>query len=165
VQPATAPPLAVRWLAVAAVLTIAVPAAAIAASTPLEPPPPKAVVQEFPGGNILTPVDDGVKAETTRVGNAQRLTWSSGGPWRADVFYRVYRSDGPGPDTECLQSSGVAWYCYLRMTPVATTREREFVDESAPPGATYRIGVGTNWLDDPELGDVFAFSPPVRAAP
>jgi len=39
------------------------------------------------------------------------------------------------------------------------------VDSSAPTaGATYRIGVGTNWADDPEEGDVFVFSPPVPAA-
>ena len=34
---------------------------------------------------------------------------------------------------------------------------------TAGGGATYRIGVGTNWIDDPEAGDVFAFSPPVLA--
>jgi hypothetical protein len=45
--------------------------------------------------------------------------------------------------------------------PIATTRDREFVDTSGPARATYRIGVGTNWIDDPEFGDVFAFSPPV----
>ncbi len=44
---------------------------------------------------------------------------------------------------------------------VATTRDLTFVDENAPPSATYRVGVGTNWADDPEAGDVFAFSPPV----
>jgi hypothetical protein len=49
----------------------------------------------------------------------------------------------------------------VKGTAIATTREPTFVDTSAPPNATYRIGVGTNWIDDPEAGDVFAFSPPV----
>ena len=84
-----------------------------------------------------------------------------GGPWRADVFYRVYRHDGPGDDTLCLLSASVAWYCLLNSEPIATTRDLSFVDESAPPTATYRVGVGTNWIDDPEAGDVFAFSLPV----
>jgi hypothetical protein len=64
---------------------------------------------------------------------------------------------------QCALSASVAWYCYLRGVPIATTREPEFVDPSPPPGATYRIGVGTNWIDDPEAGDVFAFSPPASA--
>jgi len=34
----------------------------------------------------------------------------------------------------------------------------EYVDLEGPPGAWYRIGVGTNWLDDDTQGDVFAFS-------
>jgi hypothetical protein len=38
------------------------------------------------------------------------------------------------------------------------------VDPLAPPNATYRIGVGANWLDDPDEGDVFAFSPSVSAS-
>jgi hypothetical protein len=164
VRPAAAPSLAPKWLLVAAALILAVPAAVIFVSSPLAPSTAKTVVQEFGSGNILTPVDTGVRLATTRVGGAQRLTWR-GGPSRADVFYRVYRTDRPGPDTACLVSAGTAWYCYLRSTPIGTTRKREFVDPSPPPGATYRIGVGTNWLDDPRLGDVFAFSPPVQAAP
>jgi hypothetical protein len=48
--------------------------------------------------------------------------------------------------------------------PIATTRDLSFVDIDAPPTATYRIGVGTNWIDDPEAGDVFAFSLPVEAS-
>ena len=120
-------------------------------------------MQDFEDGNILTPVDDGVELRTERTGSGRLLTWTSGGAWRAGVFYRIYRYDGPGDDTVCLLSGGVAWYCFLRSQPIATTRDLTFVDESAPPTATYRIGVGTNWIDDPEEGDVFAFSPPVAA--
>ena len=45
---------------------------------------------------------------------------------------------------------------------IGTTRERVFVDNSPPPAATYRIGVGTNWADDPEQGDVFVLSPEIE---
>ena len=96
-----------------------------------------------------------------RDGSSRRLTWTDGGPWRADVFYRVYRHDGPGDDTICLLSASVAWYCLLNSEPIATTRDLSFMDEHAPATATYRVGVGTNWIDDPEAGDVFAFSLPV----
>ena len=155
-------PIAPRWIALAAVLTVAVPAVAIAASSRIEPPTP-AVVQEFPTGNILTPVDESIELEVERTGSGQELAWTTGS-WRANVFYRVYRTDQAGPDVQCALSSGAAWSCFLRTTPIHTTREQGFVDTSGPAGATYRIGVGTNWLDDPEQGDVFAFSPPVSAA-
>ena len=49
-------------------------------------------------------------------------------------------------------------------TPIGTTCDTAFVDASPSPSATYRIGVGTNWVDDPDEGDVFAFSPPVLAS-
>ena len=73
-----------------------------------------------------------VELRVERAGAGRRLTWTSGGPWRADVFYRVYRHDGTGEDTECSVSAGVAWYCVLRSEPIATTRDLTFVDESAP---------------------------------
>jgi hypothetical protein len=162
VRPVSSPRVSPRWLAVTALVTVVIPAAAVAASTPLEPPRTKTVVQDFEGGNILTPVDDRLDLRVARTTSGQRLTWPSGGDWRADVFYRVYRHDGEGEDTQCVASGGeVAWYCIILAQPIATTRELTFVDESAPASATYRIGVGTNWIDDPEAGDVFVFSPPV----
>ena len=47
------------------------PAVAIAVVAPLELPPTKAVVQDFEGGNILTPIDDAVelRAHRRRPGN------------------------------------------------------------------------------------------------
>ena len=64
-------------------------------------------------------------------------------------------------DTVCFSSGGVAIYFFIRGQPIATTPGFTYIDESAPATATYRIGVGTNWIDDPEAGDVFAFSLPV----
>lgn len=165
-RPPVPPPLDRRWLLLPAVVTLVLPAAAIALSSPLEPPPTRALVQDFAeGSNILTPVDPELEVEATPVGDTLRLTWHGDGPWRARVFYRVYRTDGPGQDTECLISGGTAWYCSLLASPIATTRAREYVDLAPPPGATYRIGVAANWADDPEQGDIFVFSPPVRPAP
>ncbi len=153
-------PVRPGWAALVAAVTVGVPAVAIAASTPLEGPS-LAVTQDDEGNFILTSVDDSIRLEVQPVGASRKLTWDDG-PWRADVFYRVYRSTGA--DVECENSDGhPAQSCYLRAEVVATTRNRTYVDDSAPPGATYRIGVGTNWIDDPEAGDVFAFSPPAAS--
>jgi hypothetical protein len=162
-EPPRGSPIAPRWIVVAAVLSVGLPAVALAASTPIENPTNE-VLQDDQGNNILTPVDEGIEVRVQRTATGQRLTWTDDTSWRADVFYRVYRHDGGGPDTECFLSGGVAWYCYIAGTPIGTTRESSFVDTSAPPDeATYRVGVGANWLDDPAQGDIFDFSPPVRA--
>jgi hypothetical protein len=162
-----APPTAnvsLRWIVAVALGTVAVPAVAIAASTPLGQNETKTVVQDFESGNILTPIDEGVALRVEATAAGRRLTWTGGGPWYADVFYRVYRTDDGHPDTDCFVSGGVAVYCVLRGQPIASTRSLTYLDASAPPTATYRIGVGTNWIDDPDEGDVFAFSLPVSAA-
>jgi hypothetical protein len=151
----------VRWVVVAFVLTIVLPAGAIAASSRITPPTP-AILPGGPGG-ILTPVDTSIAVATERVGKGQRLSWTDG-PWRANVFYRVYRSTRPEDDSSCVTSNSVAWVCYFNGEPIETTRNRTFVDPNPPRGATYRIGVGTNWANDPEFGDIFSLSPPVRAA-
>jgi len=159
-EPPSSSPVTRRWIVVAATLTMLVPAVGIAASSPAQRPTP-AIVQDFPGSNILTPVDSSISLHVEREGTARRLTWNRGANWRAGVFYRVYRNDGPGSDLHCSTSGGTAWYCILTGTPISTTRDTTFVDTTAPPSATYRIGVGTNWIDDPAAGDVFDFSPPV----
>lgn len=113
-------------------------------------------------GNTLVPVDDGIVSLTvTRDGQAQRLTWTDATP-HTRTFYRVFRTQGAGPDTSC--TSDGADRCELTMITLATTRERSYVDRSPEAGVTYRIGVAANWLDDPEQGDVLALSPPVHAA-
>jgi hypothetical protein len=147
---------------VALVLTAAVPVVATAASSRIEPPTP-AIVQEFPSGNILTPVDDGIDVSVETVDGGNRITWSSPIS-RADVYYRIYRSEGP-EDVQCALTARVAWSCYLRASIIATTADPEYVDTAAPEGGdySYRVGIGTNWLADPALGDVFVFSPPVPA--
>ena len=164
-QPAAAP-VSVRWVVLVLVASVAIPAVAIAASTPIQTPT-KAVWQEENGeAVILTSVDDDIDVRARRVPAGQLLTWSTGRPWRTNVFYRVYRTDAPGPDVACdHRDRSRAAYCVLKTDVIATTRKPVFVDRSPPPaGATYRIGVGTNWADDPEQGDIFVFSPPVPAA-
>jgi len=156
-------PVRPRWVAVALVLTVLLPAGATAASSRVSPPTP-AIVPIAASANILTPVDKGIALTSKRVGTREQLSWKDG-PWGAKVFYRVYRSTRPHGDLLCTTSSSVTWVCNFYGGQIGTTREHTFVDPSAPPGATYRIGVGTNWENDPNLGDIFAFSPLVRSSP
>jgi hypothetical protein len=150
-----------RWIVIVAVVTVLVPAVATAASSPIEPPAPPALVQLVGTATILTPVDESIELAVEKGGEANLLTWDDDG-WNSNVFYRVYRSLGTGPDTFCSTEAEASWSCYLEAEAIGTTRERTFVDGSPPPAATYRIGVGTNWADDPEQGDVFALSPEIE---
>ena len=157
----SSPPVARRWIAVVAALTVLVPAAAIAASSPVDGPE-HALTQDDAGNFILTSVDRGVQLRVEGAPDGNLLTWDDG-PWRAGVFYRVYRSDGE--DVECENTDGhPAQSCYLIGTLLESVLERTYLDTGGPSGATYRIGVGTNWVDDPAFGDVFAFSPAAVAA-
>lgn len=153
--------LRVRWVVVLLALTVVLPAAATGASSRVAPPTP-AIVPETASGDILTPVDTSIEVTAEKVGKGQQLWWRDG-PWRANVFYRVYRSTHPHRDLLCTTSNSVAWVCHFEGEQIGQTRDHTFVDADAPRGATYRIGVGTNWANDPNLGDVFAFSPLVRA--
>ncbi len=78
VRPPASSPVARRWLVVAAILTVAVPTAAIAASSPTDGPE-RAVMQDDAGNFILTSIDDGVEVEVARTDAGQQLTWSDGG--------------------------------------------------------------------------------------
>jgi hypothetical protein len=164
-RPPPAGRLSPRWVIAAAAVTVALPATAIAAASPVDGPE-RAVFQDDVGNYILTSIDDDVVLTATRSASRVELAWTPGGPWLGDVFYRVYRAYGPEPELECEHSDGAtATYCYVRGVPIGTTRDTTFVDAAPPPGATYRIGVATNWLNDSAEGDVFAFSRPVSPSP
>jgi hypothetical protein len=167
-RPPAARALRARWVAAVAVVTVLVPAAAFAAASPTDRPE-RGVFQYDVENFILTSVDNDVALTAERSGAGVELSWTSGGPWRGEVFYRVFRGDVPEPDRDwdCERSDGAtAYYCYLRSVPIATTRETTFVDPAPPPGgATYRIGIGANWVNDEQEGDIFAFSPPASVGP
>jgi hypothetical protein len=163
VRPPLTRPIAPRWVVVAAVVTVALPATAIAASSPLQDGS-RAIFQDDVENFILTPVDEEIELQVERADAGRRLTWTAPS-LRTNVFYRVYRKDPSLNEEECDPRPSGAAYCFVRAVPIHTTRETEFVDASPPAGATYRIGVGANWLDDPTAGDVFVFSPQMPANP
>ena len=161
--PPTEPRISRRWIVVVSIATVLVPAAATVASSPIQPPSPPALVQDSGTATILTPIDAFIALAATPTEAGTQLAWTVPDTWRADVFYRVYRSDGSDPDTVCTTEANVSWSCYLKAQAIGTTRDTTFLDPSLLPRATYRVGVGTNWADDPDQGDVFVLSPEVVA--
>lgn len=150
-----------RWVAVAAVPLAFLPIVWVAAARPIHDES-RAVLQDTGSTQMLTPVDPSIVVRVTPDGEARVITWDD--PHRrAKVFYRVFRTLGAEPDVLC-DTKGAA-DCVLEMIVLGTTRERRLVDGSPPPGVTYRVGVATNYRDDPAQGDVFAVSPPVRDLP
>src|SRR5207249_7478478 len=116
-----------------------------------------AVIQQVGGNILLTATDRGIHVSVMRQGSTRVLTWRTPryGP---KVFYRIYRTDNPRGDTRCENSGGSA-RCFLVSDVIATTTTNRFVDSSRHVQPYYRIGVGTNYLDDPSGGDVFIASP------
>ena len=115
------------------------------------------MIQQVGGNILLTAVDDGIHVTVSRQGATSVLTWRTPGYGPA-VFYRIYRTDNPRGDTRCENTGGSA-RCFLVSNAIATASTNRFVDASPPAKAFYRIGVGTNYLDDPSGGDVFVISP------
>ena len=64
------------------------------------------VLQDFESGTSSRRSTSASSSTCEPEGASRRLTWTGGGSWRADVFYRVYRHDGPGDDTTASCPSG-----------------------------------------------------------
>ena len=157
-SPPAATPSGSRPLALAAVILGVLPLVAVVILRPIASQDAKpAVIQQVGGNILLTAVDDGIHVTVTRRAGSRILTWRTPhyGP---AVFYRIYRTDNPRGDTRCENSGGSA-RCFLVSNVIATARSTRFVDPSPPEHPFYRIGVGTNYLDDPSGGDVFVVSP------
>ena len=154
-------PARVSWrvLAAAGVVFVALPLLAIAVARPLSRDEPEAITI----GSILTPVDRSIDVEVRADGASRSLSWSHRDFGSTEVFYRVFRTAAGGADFDCL--AGGSPDCRLQLLPLGTAREAAFTDLSPPADALYRIGIGTNWRNDSEGGDVIALSPPVRATP
>ncbi len=154
VQPSPSQPVGVRPVAAAGLLLAAVPLAVIVALPRIAAQDTKpAVIQQVGGNILLTAVDPKIHLSVTRRGGMRVLTWTTP-DYGPAVFYRIYRTDNPRGDTRCENSGGSA-RCFLVSDVIATTTTRRYVDSTLHAKPSYRIGVGTNYLDDPSGGDVF----------
>jgi hypothetical protein len=147
-EPVTSKPVSRRVLAIAAVLSL-VPIAIFSVMT-TKAGPERALVQ----AGILVPVDpDTVAVSATKDPSGVRLSWTDTTA-RAKTFYKVFRATGS--DVSCSDE------CVLQGETLAVVRGRTYVDRAPLANAVYRIGVAANWKNDPEQGDVFLLSRPVR---
>ena len=142
-----------RTLAVAAVALALLPVPLVLLARPLHEP--EAVLD--PVGSVYVPVTRGFGLGVDSARGVNTLSWRAPATGSSDVFYVVYRSRG-GDGTSCDHLPGGASYCSIRARLLGRTRATTFVDEQAPPEATYRVGAAANYRDDPRLGDLLLLS-------
>ncbi len=142
-----------RALIAAAVVLGLFPVVAAAASSPLRGP--DEVLQHI---EIAVPVR-GIELEATD-GPVVRLNWSKPDTGSTRVFYKLFRSPAD-TDYLCFTDGSGADRCTLVSVELQTLRKTNAVDRPGPGTWTYRVGAAANWIDDPELGDVFLLSNPV----
>jgi hypothetical protein len=147
-------PIGRRW-AIAAVVTLGlVPVGAVAAINPTDDP--NRVLQE---GGIATPVG-AIELRATSHGNLIALDWDAPRASGANIFYRLYGSPSAS-DHSCFEPTRGVGRCEVASPELRTTRRNFAVDSPGPGTWTYRVGAAANWVDDPEMGDVFLLSNPV----
>lgn len=147
-----------RPAVVGGALAVIVPFIAVSTTTKLDSAD-DFVLRKDGAAVFLTPVVDQLNPRIRETANGTRLVWTPVS-WRADVTYRVFRSDQPGTDVGCGVSGVLR--CSLLSTAIAETRGSAWLDEGPVPGAVYRVGASTDYRGIPG-GDVFAVSAPVRA--
>jgi hypothetical protein len=142
---------------VAVLLTAVVPMAATAAAS--RQGPPTAAILTGTQMPVPVDVDLGLKA-VVRHGRVL-LTWRAQHPAGGRVFYRVWRDRAtPARGLSCPAVPG-AQSCTLAFTEIGVTRQAARTDTPGAGAWTYRVGVATNWLDDPGYGDVYLASEPL----
>lgn len=112
------------------------------------------------GDNLIPVTPVGLHAVTK--GSSVRLSWQA--PTASSVFYQVLRREtqAPGTGVVCAGKPAAASDdCELLMNAAATTKATSAVDRPGRGTWEYRVGVASNWLNDPSLGDVYVVSPPV----
>jgi hypothetical protein len=142
-------------LAAAVAVFVVLPLGVIAATPQLQDGGRQAVIFD----DSLLPVSPDVRLGSTTEGDGVRLSWEAPRPGSATVFYRVLRAKGPS-DVACAGTRATD-QCRLYTELPASTRTTSYLDLPGPGAWTYRIGISANWLDDPNLGDVYVLSRPV----
>jgi hypothetical protein len=147
----------IRWSLVGAALLVSsvVPLAAFAAADPhgkLEPATLGATFMPVPVN-----VDLGLSASVR--GRRVTLSWRGGKPAGGPVFFRIWRGRSDG--LTCAPSPG-ARLCNLVLPEVGVTRVGRFVDRPGGGAWVYRVAIAANWLDDPQYGDPYLVSEPLR---
>jgi hypothetical protein len=142
-----------RSLIVAAVLFGLVPLVAAASLQPIQ-----GGSRALLTSDIEVPVDPGLDLRATVRSGTVLLNWEAPAGV-ASVYYRVRGFPG-SKDYFCITRGGAS-SCYYQGVLRRRTRSTHAVLRPGRGTWTFRVAVGTNWLDDPLMGDTFLISNPV----
>jgi hypothetical protein len=170
--PVVRPPrLGNRRVGVAVAVFALIPLVVVLAIRPMRAP---TAVKIFPDG-VFLPIDQGFHAEAAVQGPSVGLTWEPTSGPGVKVFYRVLRAPAYMTDPETAanppivrgikcqrRSGGAANDCsFFGTVVVGSTFARTFTDKPGPGRWTYYVAMGSNWLADPNFGDILLLSRPV----
>jgi hypothetical protein len=144
--------------ALIAVLSLS-PIALVAATTPIRGSNANAFVL----GNTLVPTSSAFHPRVDAANGTVRLRWQPVRSRAGATTYTIYRRPGSA-DVLCGPARNAPDLCTLAAAPVGTSRTTTFTDRPGKGVWTYRIGETANWLDDPNAGDVYVFSPRVTVS-
>jgi hypothetical protein len=147
-------------IAVSAALMAALsvfPIALVAATKPIRGSRADAFTLE----GTLVPTSRAFEPQARVRNGSVTLRWRSMEPFAGRMTYTIYRTSSTA-DVVCGPVPHAPDLCGLYADRVGTTRAPAFVDRPGSGRWIYRIGATANWLDDPQAGDVYVFSRPLR---
>ena len=113
-------------------------------------------------GDSMVPVSSAIALKARAKTGAAQLSWRPSRAGHSSFFYRIFRAPKANSGVSCANTLGSASDdCRLFMDSPGVTRLTSFTDQPGKGTWTYRIGVASNWLNDPRLGDVYVISAPV----
>jgi hypothetical protein len=154
-----------RELAVVGVVLFLVPALAFAAM----PPDQTRRATKISLRSLFLPIDESFRPRAQSQGGVLSVSWPAVSGY-AEPFYVVLRSPRryvfPASNDVVVQGQrcrtpGGAFHCTLEMEEIGRTTARSWREVPPRGDWTYRVGVAANWVDDPDLGDIFVVSAPL----
>jgi len=113
-------------------------------------------------GDSMVPVSSAIALHGTVEAGEAHLSWRPSQADGSSFFYRILRAPRASAGVSCANTPGsAADDCRLFMDSAGVTRLTMFADHPGKGTWTYRIGVSSNWSNDPRLGDVYLVSRPV----
>ena len=126
-------------------------------------PPTPAIVPWTPSGEILTPVDTSIGLTAETAGDTAAALVERRAVARGRLLSRLPKHACPTATCRARPRTSVTWVCYFFGEPLGDDSGRD--RSSSPihgPGATYRIGVGTNWANNRVSATSSCSDPPIR---
>jgi hypothetical protein len=133
------------------------PLGLVAASSLVRGPDPHAFMLN--ATLVPTSASFGPSARVSR--GAVRLDWHALKSWGGRMSYTIYRAS-PDSDVVCGPVRHAPDRCGFFAQKVGASRSTTFIDRPPAGRWIYRIGATANWLNNPEFGDMYMSSVPLR---